>query len=210
MSADIVARVTGRFPQVRDLVEEARKAREEEERHLHEAVEKAKAEGKRPPGRHESHVPVYRNVTLGVPREVLPDVCRFVRDDPDLQFDFCSFVSAVDLPPDRMEVVYGLFSTSRHHDVVLKVEVARADARVPSVVGIWDGANWHEREAFDLLGVVFEGHPDPRRIMMTDDWAGHPLRKDYVYQEPAWLVDLAVQRQKEIAASGGEPIGERS
>lgn len=210
MRPELVQRLLQRFPSLRDLKAEAEEARREEERRHQEEVQKAQAEGKKPPARVESHVPVYPNPTFLVPKEDLLEVCTFLRDDPEFRMDYLSFVSAVDRPPDSLEVVYHLFSTEHRHNLLLKVVVPREDPRVPSVVGIWDGANWHERETYDLLGVIFEGHPNLRRIMMTEDWTGHPLRKDYVYEDPAWLVELARQRQQEIAATGGEPIGERA
>jgi NADH-quinone oxidoreductase subunit C len=79
-----------------------------------------------------------------------------------------------------IEVVYHLFSYRHRHAIVLKVEVDRAAARVPTVEGVWKAANWFEREVYDLFGVEFTGHPDLRRIMLPDDWVGHPLRKDYL------------------------------
>ena len=138
----------------------------------------------------------------------LLDICRVLQDEAPFHLDYCSFVSAVDWPADGVvEVIYHLFSMAARHELLLKVRVPRDALRLPSVSGIWSGANWHEREAFDLFGVVFEGHPDLRRIMMTEDWSGHPLRKDYVFEEPRWLVDLATQRQREIEGLG---LGERA
>jgi len=90
---------------------------------------------------------------------------------------------------------------------VLKVRVPREAPSVASVASVWAGADWHERETFDLFGIVFEGHPNLRRIMMTDDWIGHPLRKDYVYQDPTWLVEVAKRRKDEIEGLG---LGERA
>lgn len=143
-----------------------------------------------------------------VPAGRLLDICRVLRDEAPFHLDYCSFVSAVDWPADGVvEVVYHLFSMTARHELLLEVRVPRDALRLSSVSGIWSGANWHEREAFDLFGIVFEGHPDLRRIMMTEDWSGHPLRKDYVFEEPRWLVDLATQRQREIEGLG---LGERA
>jgi NADH-quinone oxidoreductase subunit C len=111
------------------------------------------------------------------------EVCAFLRDDPRCAFDSLMCLSAVDYPPDRIQVVYHLYSIPLKHKLVLKVDLDRADPRVATVEGVWKMANWHEREAFDLLGVVFEGHPDLRRILLPFDWEGHPLRKDYVAPE---------------------------
>lgn len=110
-------------------------------------------------------------------------VCQFMRDRPALYFDYLECLSAVDLgvADGRLAVVYHLMSIPCGHRIVLKCFVPRAveAARVPSVTSVWRGADWHEREAYDLMGVWFEGHPDLRRILMPEDWEGHPLRKDY-------------------------------
>jgi NADH-quinone oxidoreductase subunit C len=108
------------------------------------------------------------------------EVARFLRDDPELRFDFLQNVTAVDwIKQNILQVVYHLYSYPKKHSAVVKIDLPRADAKVPSVVSIWQAADWNEREQFDLAGVFFEGHPDMRRIMMPDDWVGHPLRKDY-------------------------------
>jgi NADH-quinone oxidoreductase subunit C len=110
----------------------------------------------------------------------LPDVMRRLRDDQALAFDFLQNLTAVDwIKRDAIELVYHLFSYAHRHTIALKVDLPRATARVPSVAALWPSANWMEREQFDLLGVVFEGHPDLRRLLMPDDWPGHPMRKDY-------------------------------
>ncbi|GBD00234.1 NAD(P)H-quinone oxidoreductase subunit J [bacterium HR17] len=112
----------------------------------------------------------------------LVEVCRFLRDEPDLDFNFLRCLSAVDwLKDGEFEVVYHLFSFRHRHELVIKVRVPRHDPRVPSVASVWRTANWHEREAYDLMGIVFEGHPDLRRLFMPEGWVGHPLRKDYVH-----------------------------
>ncbi|HET8679990.1 MAG TPA: NADH-quinone oxidoreductase subunit C, partial [bacterium] len=103
-----------------------------------------------------------------VPAERLLEICRVVRDEAPFHLDYCSFVSAIDYPADSaIDVLYHLFSMTVRHELLLRVRVSRDAPRVPSVTGIWRGADWHERETFDLLGVVFDGHPDLRRIMMT-------------------------------------------
>jgi NADH-quinone oxidoreductase subunit C len=143
-----------------------------------------------------------------VPAGRLLEICAALRDEAPFHLDYCSFVSAVDRPADgAMEAVYHLYSMEARHELMLKVRVPRDAPKVPSVARIWSGANWHERETYDLFGVEFEGHPDLRRIMMTEDWAGHPLRKDYVYEDPRWLVDLTAQRQREVEGLG---LGERA
>jgi len=105
---------------------------------------------------------------------------RLLQSDAELHYDFLSTVSAVDWHPagPRFEVVYHMFSTSRHDWLRIKVRI-HAEQEIASVTSVWPGANWYEREVFDLFGIRFQGHPDLRRIMMPDDWEGHPLRKDY-------------------------------
>ena len=118
--------------------------------------------------------------TLLLKKESLLEVGRFLRDEPVLRMDYLSNLCGVDFPDreQRFEVVYHLFSISRKQRINLKVRAADGE-RVPSVTGLWRTANWHEREAFDLLGIPFEGHPDLRRILLADEWQGHPLRKEY-------------------------------
>lgn len=103
-----------------------------------------------------------------------------LRDDPELRFDFLQNLTAVDWPKRQLiQVVYHLFSYAHRHEICVRVDLPRAAPHLPSVVSLWPTANWHEREQFDLLGVVFEGHPDLRRLLMPDDWVGHPMRKDF-------------------------------
>jgi NADH-quinone oxidoreductase subunit C len=123
-------------------------------------------------------------------RECLVDVCALLRDDPDGLYTMPVYVTAVDWPdrePDapRYDVVYQLRSL-QHNDVCrLVVQVPEDDPTVPSLEGEFCGMDWHERECYDLLGIVFEGHHDLRRILLPDDWEGHPLRRDYVsFGEP--------------------------
>jgi len=115
-----------------------------------------------------------------VKAEKLLEVARFLRDEPGLEMDFCEDLTAVDWPKRSViEVVYHLFSYRLRHGIVLKVEASREKPSAPSVEGIWKAANWMEREVYDLFGVDFPGHPDLRRVLLPDDWVGHPLRKDY-------------------------------
>jgi NADH-quinone oxidoreductase subunit C len=137
-------------------------------------------------------VKVWRHETtiLLAPPDLLR-VCRFLKDGPELAFDFLSSVTGVDrlsLPDNspRFEVVYHLYSLQYKRRLRLKVRVDEGEP-VPSVTAIWESANWHEREVYDLFGVPFADHPDLRRILMPDDWEGHPLRKDYpVEASPKW------------------------
>lgn len=119
-----------------------------------------------------------------VPPERLIEACRLLKTDPALAFDCLSNLSGVDYPKQgAIQVVYHLTSYPHRHWFVLKVNAVRDDPRVPTVSGLWATADWLEREVFDLLGVRFEGHPDLRRILMPEDWPGHPLRKDFVEPE---------------------------
>ena len=127
--------------------------------------------------------------TVIVPATDLLDVARFLRDTPETAFDFCSDVTASDWPtrPQRFDVIYCLYSTPHRKRVRLKVRAAESEP-VPSVSGIWPAANWLEREVYDLFGVNFTGHPNRKRILMPDDWQGHPQRKDYPLEGPGELL----------------------
>ena len=121
---------------------------------------------------------------LHVERQSIVEVCRYLRNDPELRFEVLSDLTALDLPKEnKLQVVYHLYSYSMRHQIVLKVDLPREEPNVSTMEGVWKAANWFEREVFDLFGVIFEGHSDLRRIMLPEDWVGHPLRKDYVEQE---------------------------
>jgi NADH-quinone oxidoreductase subunit C len=110
------------------------------------------------------------------------DVATFMKNDAELAFDWLACLSGVDyVAADQLGVVVDLWSTTHQHRFAVKIIMPRAEPRLPSVADLWPAANWHEREAFDLLGIHFDGHPDLRRILLADDWHGHPLRKDYVF-----------------------------
>jgi NADH-quinone oxidoreductase subunit C len=120
-----------------------------------------------------------------VAAEAIVEVARYLKDDPELRFDNLMCLSAVDLPketPPRMELVYHLFSYEHRHTFAIKAHVPRENPELPTVETVWRVANWHEREAFDMFGIRFAGHSDLRRILLPDDWEGHPLRKDYPVQ----------------------------
>ena len=119
----------------------------------------------------------------------LLDVATYLRDAPDAAFDYCSDVTATDWPPreQRFDVIYCLYSTRHRHRVRIKVHAAENEP-VPSVTDIWPAANWLEREVYDLFGVNFIGHPDRRRLLMPDEWQGHPQRKDYPLEGPGELL----------------------
>ncbi|MEK7264313.1 MAG: NADH-quinone oxidoreductase subunit C [Bacteroidota bacterium] len=113
----------------------------------------------------------------------IKDVCHFLRNENDLQFDFLNCLSGVDYGKGILGVVYNISSLALKHKATIKVEVPVAEPKIHSVESIWKTANWHEREAYDLLGIQFTGHPDMRRILLPYDWEGFPLRKDYKVPE---------------------------
>ena len=120
--------------------------------------------------------------TIIVPREHIATICTFLKGAPGLEFNFLADVCGFDRGPEeepRFEVNYHLFSTTKFHRVRLKVLLNEDDVHVPTVTGVWRTANWHERETYDLFGVIFDDHPDLRRILLPDDWQGHALRKDF-------------------------------
>ena len=120
--------------------------------------------------------------TVIIVREHLVAVCQALKTTSGYEFNFLADVCGFDRGPEeepRFEVNYHLFSTTKHHRLRLKVLLHEEDARVPTVTTVWRTANWHERETYDLFGVIFEGHPDLRRILLPDDWQGHALRKDF-------------------------------
>jgi NADH-quinone oxidoreductase subunit C len=120
-------------------------------------------------------------LSIYVRRDAIREACSLLRDDSELQYNFFSDVTCVDWYPSepRFEVVYHLFSIAKKLRVRLKVKLSGDDPVVDSVTSVWPAANFFEREVFDLFGIRFEGHPYLRRIMMPENWEGHPLRKDY-------------------------------
>lgn len=121
-------------------------------------------------------------LTLTVRREHLLEVCRILRDDQDTRFEMCLSVSGVHYLQDtgrELHVAYHLISITHNRRVRLEVVAPDSDPRIPSVVSVYPSADWHERETYDMFGVIFEGHPALTRILMPDDWPGHPQRKDY-------------------------------
>jgi len=106
------------------------------------------------------------------------DIALYLREDASMQFDYLMCLSGVDRKG-TFEVVYHLASMTLRHKLVLKVSAPADRPEVPTVEAVWKTANWHEREAYDLFGIIFTGHPDLRRILLPYDWEGYPLRKDY-------------------------------
>jgi NADH-quinone oxidoreductase subunit C len=127
-------------------------------------------------------IEAFGEVTVIVPREKIVELCAFLKTAPGLEFNFLADLCAADRGPEeepRFEVNYHLFSITKHHRLRLKVLLNEDDPHVQTVTGVWRTANWHERETFDLMGVIFDGHPDLRRILLPDEWEGHALRKDF-------------------------------
>lgn len=145
--------------------------------------------------------------TAVVRRDKLVAMAEFLRDDPSLAFDMLSDLTCVDYlmqkRDPRFELVLHLYSTTRHHRLRLKVPLAEDGFAAPTLTGVWKSATWMEREAYDLYGIQFEGHPDLRRILLYPEFEGHPLRKDYpmakrqpLYRRPDR--DEGVWQQKHI------------
>ena len=121
-------------------------------------------------------------ITFHIRREALAAVAKMLRDDEALRFEMCVSVSGVHYPEDtgrELHVVHHLLSMTWNRRIRLEVSVPDADPHLPSVTPVWPTADWHERETWDMFGVVFDGHPALTRILMPDDWPGHPQRKDY-------------------------------
>jgi len=121
---------------------------------------------------------------ITIPAERLKEVAKFLRDDDSLLLDMLMCLSGVHYPDDNeLGVTYHTHSTENSHKLTFKVRVSVDNPVVPSLESIWKTADWHEREAYDMFGIIFEGHPNHTRILCPDDWEGYPLRKDYVPQE---------------------------
>ncbi len=121
-------------------------------------------------------------LTLQIKREKLFDVAKVLRDNEALRFEVCLGVSGVHYPEDKdreLHAVYPLLSMTHNRRIRLEVAAPDSDPHIPSLVEIWAGNNWHERETYDMFGIIFDGHPALTRILMPDDWPGHPQRKDY-------------------------------
>jgi NADH-quinone oxidoreductase subunit C len=116
-----------------------------------------------------------------VAKQHVADVCRVMKEDPRFAFNLAPYITAVDYlgQSPRFEIVYNCYSTVHNHRIRLRVKVPEDDAVVPSVTPLWRGADWFERYCFDMYGIRFTDHPDMRRLLMYDEFVGHPLRKDY-------------------------------
>jgi len=120
-------------------------------------------------------------VKIAVP--AVAEAALFLRDDADLAFDYLMCLSGVDYTKGVLGVVYHLCSMTKRHKITLKAEIPATAPEIPSVTTVWPAAGWHEREAYDMFGIVFTGHPELRRILLPDDYPGHPLRKDFKVPE---------------------------
>lgn len=121
-------------------------------------------------------------VSVIVKRDRVKEIMKYLHHSPELYFDYLQDLCGVDhsgRKEPRFEVVYHLYSIRHRHTIRIKAEVPEDNCAIDSVTDIWAGANWHERECYDLFGIKFNGHPDLRRILLPEDWEGHPLRKDY-------------------------------
>lgn len=115
-------------------------------------------------------------------KDRINEICRWLHDDPELQFNHLSDLCGVDYlgrRDVRFEVVYNLYSIPLRHRIRIRAQVPEEDCRLETVTSIWMGADWHERECFDMFGIKFTGHPNMKRILLPEGWEGHPLRKDY-------------------------------
>jgi NADH-quinone oxidoreductase subunit C len=126
-------------------------------------------------------------ISVIVKRDQIIPILKYLHDEPLLSLDHLQDLTAVDYKGKkdiRFEVVYNLYSIKYRHKIRIRAQVPDSDTKINSVVPIWAGANWHERECYDMFGIVFTGHPDLRRILMPEDWEGNPLRKDYPLKGP--------------------------
>ena len=124
----------------------------------------------------------YRDeLTIKFPKEIVVDVCSFLKFDPDLEFSFCEDVTAIDWAKrkNRFTIVYQIYSFKNNFRLRLKADVDESDCKIDSVTSVWKTANWQEREVYDMYGISFNNHPDLRRMYMPEDFEYHPLRKDF-------------------------------
>lgn len=141
---------------------------------------------------------------LIVPKDRIAEICEFLHNEEDYYFDHLASLSGVDNGPEAgtMEVIYHLYSLPFDQHLTLKVILDRQNPKVDSITSIWRGANWHEREAFDLYGIKFNIHPDLRRILLPADWVGYPMRKDYV--EDAQYHGMTIKHPDQLKDEGAD------
>jgi NADH-quinone oxidoreductase subunit C len=145
-------------------------------------------------------------VFVSVKREKIMDICRYLYEDDSIRMNFLSDLCGVDYPERkyRFEVIYNLYSLKYNHRLIIKALIPGDAPCIDSVVPVWKGANWHEREACDMYGIIFTGHPDLRRILMPDDWEGFPLRKDYPLKGPEGVEYRGFEDLKELHSHDNE------
>tara|TARA_B100000959_G_scaffold276480_1_gene331289 strand:- start:314 stop:850 length:537 start_codon:yes stop_codon:yes gene_type:complete len=160
-------------------------------KHFPEAVEETSA--------------VHGNETAYIKRDAILEVAKYLRDDASLCFDMpidCTALDWQNKKPQRFEVVYHIYSTTLKHRLRLKVRLAEEDIETPALTQIWKGMNWHERECWDMYGVVFTGHPKLKRVLLYEEFEGFPLRKDYPVEGRQPLIEMrdvkTVPTEKEI------------
>ncbi|MDA8087572.1 MAG: NADH-quinone oxidoreductase subunit C [Nitrospiraceae bacterium] len=137
-------------------------------------------------------------VSVHLKKDRIFEICQYLHDTPELDFDYLVDVCGVDYlgkKTPRFEVVYHMYSIAQRHFIRLRAQVPEEEPVIRSVVPVWRGADWHERECFDMMGIRFEGHPDLRRILLPEDWVGHPLRKDYPVEGYSGEEDWAGYRE---------------
>lgn len=141
---------------------------------------------------------LHGNETVVVARERLVEIATFLRDDAELAFNMpidCTCVDWLGQPGPRFEVIWHLYSITKKHRVRVKVRVTAEDAVTPSLTPVWRGMDWHEREAYDLYGIRFAGHHNLKRILMYEEFVGHPLRKDYPIDKRQPLIEMRQVKQ---------------
>lgn len=151
---------------------------------------------------------------LIIETERIADVCQELFSNPQTYFDYLACITGLDNGPDTgtLEVIYNLYSIPYDHHLTLKVVTGRNTPAgelplVPTVSHIWRTADWHEREAYDLVGIDFKGHPDLRRILCATDWEGHPLRRDYEWPEYYHGIKVKYDQHNEVNGFKGEDFG---
>ena len=131
---------------------------------------------------------MFGELTLLIKKEEIVPFCQFLHDDPELKFDHITDICSLDFPEDeeRFEMVYMFYSVPKKHRIRIKARISEEDCSIDSVSSIWKGANFMEREVYDMMGIRFNHHPDLRRIMMPEDFEGYPLRKDFPTEGKGW------------------------
>ncbi len=133
------------------------------------------------------------NQCIMVNHSIWFDVAKELKENKDLDFDYLMCITSYDLGSDKLGLAYNLYSNKTKHSLEIKIEFGHL-VEVPSVASLWRTADWHEREAYDMMGTLFSNHPDMRRILLSSDWVGYPLRKDY--EQPDYYRGVPVPKDK--------------